>query len=121
MHPLRALVQTIAPISLALAIGISITSLLWLVKREMNRERQVILGMAQQLDGRTRELRRMAETHWATKQTIQSEDLAPPRKLSLPDGQRWEAARILTNEGLLPAGELGRSALDLISARWLFT
>ena len=122
MHPLKTLVQTIAPLSLASVLSVAVFGCLWLLDREMTQEQTTLRNMSAELDASTAALRSAAAFPYNQPSSLRGDEeavtatwrlLALPPMLNLPeDERRWQAARILENEQLLEPGQLERSVRD---------
>lgn len=129
MHPLKALVQTIAPLALTAVLIVTIPACVQFLKTQMESERQTLTSMADNLSAAALRLRAAARFPYSDPELLRAFALNrerveaalagikdPPEKLSLPDPTRWEAARILEEDGFMPPGQLEKAARDLIDA-----
>lgn len=130
MHPLKSLVQTIAPISLGVVLCISILPVVLFMRSQMAAERDTLVNMASNFRRITKRLLQAAEYPYSDPGLLRNprsrrDELdavlsilrESPRQLSLPDATRWKAAGILERDGQLkPAGDLLNAANSLIDA-----
>ncbi|MBL8213838.1 MAG: hypothetical protein JNK87_24180 [Bryobacterales bacterium] len=129
MHPLKALVQKIAVYLLTGWMLVTVPMVIYLVRSQMEVERNVILAMAGALDKAAEELQKAATFPYKSDSEIRAYLESPsradaamvglqknPALLALPDARRWEAARILEQEGQLEPGRLASAARNFMDA-----
>jgi hypothetical protein len=128
MHPLKRLVQTIAPLSLGVVLAVTVIPVILFMNWEMNAERQTIQTMSARLNAAAVRLKDAASFPYSAgslRQFRQNRDRIEstlailresPDGVSLPDATRWRAAGILERDGKIPPGALEKSAIDLIDA-----
>jgi hypothetical protein len=130
MHPLKALVQTVAPLSLAAVLCVTVPPVIWFMNSQMTAERATLMNMASRLDDAASRLHMAAQFPYAGLKTPADYranrdrlDAAlsilreSPETLKLPDETRWRAAGVLERDGRLhPPGGLDRASRELIDA-----
>jgi hypothetical protein len=130
MHPLKALVQTIAPLSLGIVLAITVPLAVAFINTQIEIERRILVEMADKINAAAKRLLTAALFRYSDPAIVSSYPrslsridavlaglLDSPQSVALPDGRRWEAARILENERLLFVGELETAVRNLVDAQ----